>query len=1150
MSDLLDKTMAEAIRIITGLDNAAPRQAQEDLSREVESALDSEGGQVIGQAATGTGKAMALDTPIPTPRGWTTMGRLRVGDELFDEVGNVIRVLVVHKVRTGRPCYRVRFSDGTHVVVDAEHSWALTPNTDDLVNRIAICNRAADFYEAEGLDKVNVLDIYEDTNGAVPLDVLARAAGVSVRRFLPVDLLARAANTTLARAGSVEALARQAGVTITEAVGLAGLARLSGNELDHAMTPDDFTEVFETKVPHIVHVNPVDTLRKAVDIIRQTGLPDDVDRIVLKTREIARRGSRVSLVPTRPLLLPHADLPIDPWSMGRNLASQPDAETIPTRYLRASATQRLRLLQGIMDTIGQVHESDDEKHTTCSLSHSSRSLMLSIIELLATLGIHGRTSSWGNRLGISFPAGDVRVFTDPERMKSLNDEPGLRRVEIVSVEPVESVPVRCITVDSPSHLFLAGFSALPTHNSLAYLVPAALSAAETERRTVVSTESLSLQAQLIDKDAPVVAQAVKATTGRDVKFAVLKGWSNYVCSPAAREAAHEILGIDDGTPLSPAQVISLLHDKGTEEAELVAWALEQYQDPAAPGDRHSYEGKTTGESWSKVSVTPAECPGAKRCPFGNVCKAAIAKEKAADADVVITNHTILAVQAAKNVPVIIGSKSLGRFDAIIMDEAHGIPSQVRNQGSGEVSGRRIRSLVRKILSVVDIRHGAAGKDGKTEGQVLVDAGDALADRIDVILSQASNADGSVRKLDENSSVTFAFSPAMSTWISQAKGFVEQAAGAHREDMKVKRALSLFDSVQADLDEAERFTPGVARWVEAPKDANAAALKFSTVNVSGPLRRNLWVSPVMDDDSLDDPEELKELGLDNEEKVVETFPLSIVAVSATLPTGFAYDMGMSAPMHNYESPFSQAFSSSAVYIPRAVDQSDVDALSSRWSTQQRPKFDTVRHHDWVKPIMGSLVEANGGHALVLSAKAADGREYARYLRENSGGNYVVLDQWSGIPLRQLVAQWREDPTSVLVGTRSLMTGVDAPGDTCSLVIIDRIPRSPSNPVDDARVEAIVDAQKLDKWSADRSVYVSDAALLLSQAVGRLVRSSNDSGMVAVLDPRLLRRSGTKFSYPEPTRQSYMRALGNMWGKRISRLDQAQEFLHNQRKAQKQ
>jgi ATP-dependent DNA helicase DinG len=208
------------------------------------------------------------------------------------------------------------------------------------------------------------------------------------------------------------------------------------------------------------------------------------------------------------------------------------------------------------------------------------------------------------------------------------------------------------------------------------------------------------------------------------------------------------------------------------------------------------------------------------------------------------------------------------------------------------------------------------------------------------------------------------------------------------------------------------------------------------------------------------------------------------------------------------------------------------------------MDTGLHTAWAAGHMLALIEASGGSALVLSATAAAGRGYVDALRERFAGRLNVYSQWDGATASAVVGRWREDRTSVLVGTRSLMTGTDAPGQTCRLVVVDRIPRAAANPVDDARTEDLVERLSIDRWAADRLVYVSDAALLLEQAVGRLVRRIDDHGLVAVLDPRLLKVG--PLSYPGPTRKAYLDALG-AFGVRTPRLERATGYLSGLRQA---
>ncbi|HLS00370.1 MAG TPA: helicase C-terminal domain-containing protein, partial [Beutenbergiaceae bacterium] len=262
-------------------------------------------------------------------------------------------------------------------------------------------------------------------------------------------------------------------------------------------------------------------------------------------------------------------------------------------------------------------------------------------------------------------------------------------------------------------------------------------------------------------------------------------------------------------------------------------------------------------------------------------------------------------------------------------------------------------------------------------------------------------------------------------------------------------------------------------------------------------------------------------------------LPVAAVSATIPATFPVDAGLSTGISEYESPFADAYGESMLYIPRPI----VDGVEVPTRTfGRRVSMDTRGHATWAERIMKRLVEASGGRALVLSATVAAGQQYAHALRTAAAGRWTVYSQWDGVSKDITTSRWREDETSVLVGTRSYMTGVDAPGPTCSLVIIDRVPRGAGNVVDDARVEVL--AEESGEFRARDLVYAVDAAQLLEQGAGRLIRSISDSGMVAVLDPRLLK--GKDITYPGSTRKIYMNAF-RFFSQKTARLATAEDYL---------
>ncbi len=163
----------------------------------------------------------------------------------------------------------------------------------------------------------------------------------------------------------------------------------------------------------------------------------------------------------------------------------------------------------------------------------------------------------------------------------------------------------------------------------------------------------------------------------------------------------------------------------------------------------------------------------------------------------------------------------------------------------------------------------------------------------------------------------------------------------------------------------------------------------------------------------------------------------MCLSATPQDGFSFETGMGVGMSVYESVFADTYRDNAsVFIPGEADE-------QVWVNKTRgTSMDMGAHAEWCAPKIAQLVVANHGAALVLSATVAAGKLYADTLRQMTG--LRVLSQWDDRPVQSTIAQWRADPDSVLVGTRTLMTGVDAPGDTCTLVVVDRVPRAAGNP----------------------------------------------------------------------------------------------------------
>lgn len=704
--------------------------------------------------------------------------------------------------------------------------------------------------------------------------------------------------------------------------------------------------------------------------------------------------------------------------------------------------------------------------------------------------------------------------------------------------------------------------------SFAGLAPAAYMASlpgDEHKRTVVATESINLQSQYVDKDAATITEATKRVTGYEPKIVLLKGWGNYVCLASAVSAAEQVLGLmPSDVDTDPVTLIEALRAHKSpylppvggntftreEIVPLLIWALEQGMNKGS-GDKAKYPGQITDDAWKQVSVSPAECVGTK-CPLYDLCLPARAKMEAQEADIIVTNHSMIAVQAATGAKVVLGNSKVGDIDIVIIDEAHALPNIVRNQGRGEVSTSRLYGIVRAMNKAVH-----ESVSGPWTSKI-----EAISTSVNSVLNRHASKlkPGEVMRLKPEDRPLEELVGIIDPWLMEGRRIADSLKNNPRTEIQLsyRRLSSVLDSFGEAFDAVNQHRAGVARWIEAPspmdiqRGRTAPSAKSAPVDVSGMLRFNIWENRTVDPDT--------------EEPIVE--PRCVVNMSATLPGGFGFQVGLGVKKETYESPFEVAYKHSGLYVPmftknpeysenwayydevkRTIiypDTFDASVLGTvGWGNKW--KFDTRKHIPWATAQMMRLVERNGGRALVLAATVGAGKKYVEALRHHAKGEdgrarWAVHSQWEGEALGPLVTRWKEDETAVLVGTKSLMTGVDAPGQTASLIVVDRPPRAAGNPVDDARVELLMEKMDYGKWDADRLVYVSDAALLLEQAAGRGIRQVDDMVLIAVLEPRMLKQGN--YTYPSPTQKTYMSGL-KKFGDKMTHIEDAFDYIDEMR-----
>ena len=571
-----------------------------------------------------------------------------------------------------------------------------------------------------------------------------------------------------------------------------------------------------------------------------------------------------------------------------------------------------------------------------------------------------------------------------------------------------------------------------TGKSLAYLVPSLLH----DRRVVVATATLALQHQLVERDIPRLVEAVGDRV--DASYAVLKGRSNYACLHRIRE----------GVPDDQGALVELpAGSTGQKVLELRSWAEEEAEGGGS-GERDNAP-RHTDREWRQVSVSHRECLGAAKCPFGQECFAELAREKAHRSHLVVTNHSLLAIDAIEGVPMI------PEYDAVVIDEAHELVARVTQAATDELTVTDVERAARRSQRYVD----------GSEADDLADAADALADavtvaspgRFDTMPDQLGDALVLVR--DAARACLSAY-PKESDGDSADAGRTQARGSVQEVFVNAERMASNLESDVLWLAEGgERFPP---RLCVAP------------LEVWGTMRDKLLSDKTVVFTSAtlmlggDFSAVATSVGLKPAERVVDGEPVGDGPAAGSLPwqgldVGSPFDYGQQA----------------ILYIARHLPQPGRDGLGE------------VQLQE-----IADLVDAAEGRTLGLFSSRRAAETAAEAVRERLPHLTTLAQGDAQLP--ELARQFLEDPHTCLFGTLSLWQGLDVPGDTCQLVIIDRIPfPRPDDPLMSARQRAVEKAG----GNGFMQVAATHAALLLAQGSGRLIRTTTDRGVVAVLDPRL-------------------------------------------------
>ena len=587
-----------------------------------------------------------------------------------------------------------------------------------------------------------------------------------------------------------------------------------------------------------------------------------------------------------------------------------------------------------------------------------------------------------------------------------------------------------------------------TGKSLAYLVPALVHG----KKVLVATATLALQRQLVERDLPKIKAALDKELNRDISFAIYKGVGNYICLQKMNNAPND----------PEAQAVLEVSSLEADAKRLRAWA----QSANATGDRDDAP-DVDRRVWSANSVSGRECMGADECPSGSKCFAALAKAKAQTADIVVTNHTLLAIEIVDSHPI------LPERDAIVLDEAHEFMDRTTQAVTEEITAARVAraaNMARKHLpgKASDALYKASEKFSKALGEYADDlkSDPTKAGRLDKL---PSTLEAPLRAIKEAvASVTALISadaqiidPNSMAERARVKGALNEVSQTATKLLKPGHTHVLwFEPTYSTLYLAPLAVSDVLRGnllTQTPVIATSATL---TVGKSfDAIAKNIgFVIGGKNEDEAEDDEERSE-----KKGVMDPANLQILDVGS--PFDFA-NQGM-------------------LYLPKDLPEPGRDGPSIEALTE-----------------LGELIQAAGGRTLALFSSWRGVEAADEHLRDVLAElKLPIITQRRGDSVGPLVDKFAKDEKSILLGTISLWQGIDVPGSACTLVVIDRIPfPRPDEPVLSARA-AEADAAG---GSGFMQISLPRAALLLAQGTGRLIRSLDDKGVVAILDSRIVNK----------------------------------------------
>ena len=623
--------------------------------------------------------------------------------------------------------------------------------------------------------------------------------------------------------------------------------------------------------------------------------------------------------------------------------------------------------------------------------------------------------------------------------------------------------------------------------SFAYLVPAIAWARANGERTVVSTNTINLQEQLVGKDLPLLARAL--ADPEPPRFALLKGWRNYVCL-----ARLELAASGQGSLFEAEREAELL--------ALRAWAAR-----TSDGSLADLTDQPSDEVWDEVSAEADLCTRLA-CPQFDRCFVFAARRRAAEADVVVVNHHLLASDLAVRRAQDNWQEAavLPPYRRLVLDEAHHVEDTAAEHLGADVTSRGVlrllgrlerngKGLVPALLAELQQRDDLLSKasvDLLRMGVLPeVTGARAHAERLFVILAERLGAEPVLRLTDG-----FAADPVWALGLDVALDNFIAVLGRIRDGVETVAERLELDEEPDQRAQRVAELRGVVRRLQAVQDGLLLALRpqDGSATVRWIERRGGRALG-----SLPFPVALAAVPLDLSGILQETLferVDTVLLTSATLTAGG--DFGFLKDRLGLAHPFPRV--KYEAVLPSPFDYGE-QCLFGIPTDVPDPRADELGHDAAVVRAVRDIACASDGGVFALFTSHAALRRAASALRAGIGERWPLLIQGEG-QRDQLLRRFRDLGSAILLGTDSFWEGVDVPGRALRALILAKLPfKVPSEPLTAARLERL-EEQGLDGF---RHYLLPHAALKLKQGFGRLIRSRSDFGVVVLLDQRIIRRS---------------------------------------------